>query len=78
MTQCVDQDTAGGEFARHTGPFRVRRAYVGDEAEFGVIGDFNGLGFRVSQVQILSSSYPARMWMIGRVSGTVLPSRAAR
>jgi len=29
-----DQDAAGGEFARHTGgPFRVRRAYVGDEAE---------------------------------------------
>src|ERR1700683_4977571 len=48
VTYCVDQDAAGGEFARHTGgPFRVRRAYVGDEAEFGVIGDFNGLGFRL-------------------------------
>src|ERR1700735_4993047 len=48
VTYCIDQDAAGGEVARHTGgPFRVRRAYVGDEAEFGVIGDFNGLGFRL-------------------------------
>src|SRR5581483_10343947 len=45
---CVDQDAAGSEFARHTGgSFRIRRANVGDEAEFGVIGDFNGLGFRL-------------------------------
>src|SRR5258705_687362 len=29
------------------GTFRVRRAYVGDEAEFGIVGDFNGLGFRL-------------------------------
>src|SRR5712672_110511 len=48
VTYCIDQDAAGDEFARHTGgPFRVRRAYVGDEPEFGVIGDFNGLGFRL-------------------------------
>src|ERR1700683_3099460 len=48
VTYCVDQDAAGGEFARHpVGPFRVRRAYVSDKAEFGVIGDFNGLGFRL-------------------------------
>src|SRR5882762_20844 len=48
VTYCVDQDAAGGELSRHTvGPFRVRRAYVGDKAEFGVIGDFNGLGFRL-------------------------------
>src|SRR3984893_14542706 len=48
VTYCVDQDAAGGELSRHTvGPFRVRRAYVGDKAEFRVIGDFNGLGFRL-------------------------------
>src|SRR4051812_31209609 len=48
VTYCVDQDAAGGEFSCHTiGPFRIRRAYVGDKAEFSVIGDFNGLGFRL-------------------------------
>src|SRR5579859_5812120 len=48
VTYCVDQDATGGEFSRHTvGSFRVRRAYVSDKAEFGVIGDFNGLGFRI-------------------------------
>src|SRR5205807_2165211 len=48
VTYCVDQDAAGGELSRHpVGSFRVRRAYAGDQAEFGVIGDFNGLGFRL-------------------------------
>src|SRR6202046_4761921 len=48
VSYCIDQDAARGEFARHTGsPFRFRRAYVGDEAEFGVIGNFDGLGFRL-------------------------------
>jgi hypothetical protein len=63
VTYCVDQDAASGEFSRHpVGPFRVRRAYVGDKAEFGVIRDFNNLGFRlVRQTGPKISSFAIRL-----------------
>src|SRR5579862_8182702 len=48
VAYCIDEDPAGSKFARHTvRTFRVGRAYVSDEPEFRVIGDFNSFGFRL-------------------------------
>src|SRR5271168_2254584 len=48
VAYCIDEDAAGGKFARHTvRAFRVGRAYVSDEPEFRVVGYFYGFSFRL-------------------------------